>query len=176
MSAHSGGLTRIVAVVDGDRKTISELVNKAAEKPDIWELKINKERKRRSLDANAYYWSLIDKLARALQTSKDELHEKMIEDYGSFKQRKDGGIAVFSIQADRDPHEITAYSKLIGRGYVGEKEFIHYAVLKGSSEMNSEEFSSLLDGLIFECKEQQIETLPTEEINKMKALLGGEDD
>ncbi len=174
ISAHAGGLTRLLAVVGGDRGIIAENVRQAKENPDKWELELRKVRKKRSLDANSYYWVLLEKLAQALRTTKDELHEIMLRDYGTFKRRADGGLAVFSLQAGHDPHDVTPYSRAFATGEVDGKEFIHYAVLKGSSEMNSEEFSVLLDGLIYECREQGIETLPPDEIARMKETLKNE--
>jgi hypothetical protein len=47
-----------------------------------------------------------------------------------------------------------------------------YLLLKGSHELNSKEFSILLDGIIADCKEQNIEVLPPAEIEKMKKMWG----
>ena len=46
-------------------------------------------------------------------------------------------------------------------------KFSAYLVLKGSSEYNSKEMATLLDGVISECKELEIETRPKEEIESM---------
>ena len=40
-------------------------------------------------------------------------------------------------------------------------------MLRGSSTYNTEEMSKLIDGLVSECKEQGIETLPPEELERM---------
>ena len=51
----------------------------------------------------------------------------------------------------------------------------HYRVymqLKGSSEMNSKEFSDLINALVSECKEQGIETLTPDEISHLEGLEG----
>ena len=42
-----------------------------------------------------------------------------------------------------------------------------YMMLKGSSEYNTKEMSHLIDGLVSECKEMGIETLPPEELERM---------
>lgn len=169
-SAHPGGYTMITAVVGGDRKIIADKAQRASEKPAEWEISIERKKKARSLDANAYYWQLITKLSGVLRTSKDELHEQMLQDYGVF--REIGGAPVtFTLRADIDPHEVTPYTKVIRTGEIGGKPAVMYGVLKGSSEMDSREFSTLLDGLISECKEQGIETLTPLEIERLKAAL-----
>lgn len=43
---------------------------------------IKRFRRRRSLDANAYYWVLCTKLAGVLHTSNEEVHNEMLCSYG----------------------------------------------------------------------------------------------
>ena len=45
-------------------------------------LEIKRYRRKRSLDANAYYWVLIGKLAKALELSNPEAHNMMLCRYG----------------------------------------------------------------------------------------------
>ena len=52
------------------------------------------------------------------------------------------------------------------------KMYRTYLLLKGSHELNSKEFSILLDGIIADCKEQNIEVLPPAEIERMKKMWG----
>ena len=47
-------------------------------------------RKKRSLDANAYYWVLIEKIAKLNKTSKNVVHNIMLERYGTL-ERMEGG-------------------------------------------------------------------------------------
>jgi hypothetical protein len=41
-----------------------------------------KPTKKRSLTANAYYWAMLNKLARALGMPDSEVHERMLDEYG----------------------------------------------------------------------------------------------
>lgn len=45
-------------------------------------LKVVRWRKKRSLDANAYYWVLVGKIAGILKTSTTEVHNWMLSSYG----------------------------------------------------------------------------------------------
>lgn len=47
-----------------------------------------------------------------------------------------------------------------------------YMMLKGSSGYDTREMSHLIDGLVRECKEMGIETLPPEELERMMAEYG----
>lgn len=171
VTRHPGGLTRISAVTDGDIVQLARDAEKALSDPKHYRIEISKIKKKRSLDANAYYWELLDKLSRALRTSKDELHAIMLDRYGTLDYDASGAPKVFSIRNTKDPRDITPYSRPIGRGFANGKLFIHYAVLKGSGKMDSAEFAALLDGLISECKELGIETLPPAEIERLKEAM-----
>ena len=162
---HPGGLFRLTFVVSEERSRIFPLMEKVKE--GEWELDIKPKTKKRSMDANAYYWSLAEQLAKVLRTSVKEIHQKMLEDYGTMKTREDGRPIVFTLRADIDPKEVTKYTKILKVGEINGVKAIQYAVLKGSSEMNSKEFAALLDGLIYECKEAGIETLTPLELQEM---------
>ena len=167
LNNHPGGLAKVTAVVDADKSILGELVNKAAEHPDQYELTITKKKTKRGLTANAYYWVLTEKLAKALQTSKDDMHRELILRYGAFKTNEDGKPVVFSLAAGEDPCSVTPYARSFAEGMVNGKRFIHYIVLKGSSEMIADEFNTLIAGVVSECKEQGIETLTAKELAEL---------
>ena len=71
------------------------------------------------------------------------------------------------IKVDRNARHIiestVKYYKLLEET----EEYAEYLVLLGSSEMNTAQFSRLLNGVIQECEQQGIRTLEVEEIEKM---------
>lgn len=138
---------------------------KAAEKLKITAVKY---RKKRSLDANAYYWVILTKLAEKLETGKSELHNYMLREYGQIEKDDEGQSIIFSIKSDIDiSKRYDIYAKPIGTGTVNGKEFIHYVLLKGSHTYDSREMSVLINGLVYEAKLQGIETLPPDELERM---------
>lgn len=155
-----------IGVECSDLTTLAAMIANADE--GGWELTLSPKKKPRSLDANAYYWTLLDKLAHVLRTSKDELHAIILDRYGLLREREDGSITTFTIRSDIDPKEVTPYARALKHGEKNGKSFTIYGVLKGSSEMDSKEFSALLDGLISECKEQNIETMTPAELERLK--------
>lgn len=125
-------------------------------------LEIKKYRKMRSLDANAYYWTLVSKLATVLKTSNPEIHNRMLSLYG-FPECI-GGKSVFVTIPDTEEAEAqvaksTTYhlqpSSQIREGKDG-VVYRTYRILRGSSTYNTEEMSRLIDGIISECKDAGI--------------------
>lgn len=150
-----------------ERKSIFDNLDeiKTAEKLNI---KAVKHRKKRSLDANAYYWVILTKLAEKLNISKTELHNRLLQDYGQIEKDDSGQSIIFSIKSEIDiSRRYDIYAKPIGTGTVNGKEFTHYVLLKGSHTYDSREMSVLINGLIYEAKLQGIETLPPDELERM---------
>ncbi len=167
LNNHPGGLAKVTAVVAADKGVLGELISKAAEHPDQYELSVTKKKTKRGLTANAYYWVLTEKLAKAMQTSKDDMHRELMLRYGSYKTNEDGKPVVFSLAAGEDPCSVTPYARSFAEGMVNGKRFIHYIVLKGSKDLTSDEFNQLIAGAVSECKEQGIETLTAKELAEL---------
>lgn len=123
-------------------------------------------REKRSNDANAYMWSLLQKLADVLQTSKDELYLDILSEYGVFTH-----IIVKPHVVDRVKSEWRTVREL-GEVTVGGQTGIQLQCYFGSSTYNTKEMSVLIDGLVSECKKLGIETLPPDELNRMKKEWG----
>ena len=60
------------------------------------------------------------------------------------------------------------YYDVAGTSMLNNKEFTHYKVYKGSSEYDTREMSILIDGIVQEAKDLGVETLPPNEIEKLK--------
>ena len=155
--------------VEGNIQDIAAEINKTVGN-GRWEVKLSKVRNKRTLDQSGYYWHMVDELAMALRTSVQELHSELLDRYGVLRTTPDGEPVTFTIRADIDPHEVAKYVRVLQRGSIGGKQAIKYGVLKGSSELNTEEFSRLLDGLISECKEVGISTLTPKEIAELEGI------
>ena len=126
---------------------------------------IAKWRKKRSLDANAYLWVLCDKLAGVMRTSKDEVYELMLQRYGTFYLNDDGHPTTITVLSKVDMSRIEGHWKFYGTSEDG--KFTVYEMIKGSSKYDTAEMSKLLDGVIYECKEQGISTETNEELQRM---------
>lgn len=126
----------------------------------VFEVKEHKEK--RSLNANAYAWSLITKIADALRTSKEECYLEMLKRYGQSE--------IVSVLSQIDVSGYFKYYEPLATATLQGKEFTHYKIYKGSSEYDTREMSILIDGIVSEAKELGIETIPPKEIERLKTM------
>ena len=139
------------------------------------EVTFKKWREKRSLDANAYYWSLVAKIAESVKSSRPEIHNKLLRLYGTLEEI--GGKLVTLLLPDTEETEKKVEMKetyhLKPTSYLKEGKdgqmFRAYFLIKGSSEYDTKEMSTLIDGAISEAKELEIETIPPEEYERMMA-------
>lgn len=147
-----------------DAKQMCRLVEQA---PGKYQAEIKKAQKKRSLDANAYAWELIGKLADVLRKGKDEVYLELLKSYG-----QGGVVKIPDSQADSilriikywEPHE----------HLMPEATARYYRIWVGSSHYTTHEMSVFIDGIISECRQQEIDTRTPEEIALMKARWNDE--
>ncbi len=166
----SGNMTVILESRDMDIPVAVELSGL-----DALDVEIKKRRKRRSLDANAYYWQLLSKLAEASGISKNRAHNIMLSRYGQMEEY-DGHLVYVVVPDTPDGAEKALEAETyhikptsqVQKGADGTL-FRTYKMLRGSSTYDTKEMSHLIDGLVGECRELGIETLPPRELERMMA-------
>lgn len=133
-------------------------------------LKVSKYSEGRSLNANAYYWQLLTKLAGALKISNNYCHNVMLRRYGVLEEID--GMPMYCVIPDTDEAEKKADesetfhikpTSNVREGNDG-KMYRTYMMLRGSHEYTTAEFSRLVSGLVDECKQCGIETMTSEEL------------
>ena len=129
-------------------------------------VKVVKHRQKRSLDANAYLWVLLFKMADVLKTDKWEVYLEVLSRYGVFTH-----IIVKPNMVDKVKEEWRAVKEL-GEVTVNGKTGIQLQCYFGSSTYDTKEMATLIDGVVSEAKEMDIETLPPEELERMKQEWG----
>lgn len=153
----SGRLTLLFEPNEDFRETYEELKD-----CDKLSLEIKKYRAKRSLDANAYYWTLITKLATVLDTSNAEEHNKMLGLYG-YPEIIDGKHCLVVLPDTEDAwkkvmraeeYHLKPTSE-VREGNDG-KMYRTYVLLRGSRTYNTQEMARLINGLISECKDAKI--------------------
>ncbi len=147
----------------------NELMNilpQLKEKPYICEIKPFK--KRRSLDANAYFHVLIDKIAKATKRSVEEIKTQLVFDYGTIAKDERGLKAGFKALKDIPITQYFKYAKPIGECVENGKLFVKYLIYKETHTLDSSEMAQLIDGTIEEAKQLGIETLTPAELENLK--------
>lgn len=130
----------------------------------VYSVEIKEYKRKRSLNANDYFWSLCGKLGNELRVSKEEMYIELLERYGQFE--------VASVLSHIDVTHYFKYFKEVGKSKLNGKEFTHYRVFKGSSEYDTREMSILIDGVVSECQDLGIETMTPNELERLKAMWG----
>ena len=126
---------------------------------DLFEVNIYKSK--RNKKQNDRYWTLLNKLAKKVKIGVGKLHFEMLKSYSVSYE--------ILIPEDIKIRGIEYYEKkstIIKNG----KKFTVYHVFTPSHELKTDEFAILLDGLIQECKQQDIDTRSPEEIERDKQL------
>lgn len=141
-------------------------------------VQIKRYKEKRSLDANAYYWTLLTKYAEVLKLSKPYAHNHILRQYGQL-ETYDGKHMIVYIpntldairKADSDEYVHLKPTSQVRMGNDGEM-YRAYKLLKGSSAYNTYEMAKLIEGLVSECRENDIETATPEELERMKEQWG----
>lgn len=128
-------------------------------------------RAKRSLDANAYFFVLADKLAEKLGTSKIEVYRECIKNIG-------GNSTVVCVKNSAVERLCSSW-QANGLGWCYEttqskiEGCTNVILYYGSSTYDTAQMSRLIDNVVQECKEQGIETMPPQELERLVQMWGG---
>lgn len=130
-------------------------------------------REKRSLNANAYFHALSDKLADATRMSKPECKNYLLYTYGQKWRDENGQLICIKTNAPRkdvmENKDFHAWDMKPSADGIP-----MYCLLRHSSSFDSREMSILIDGVIEECKTYHIETMTPRELAELKARWGEE--
>lgn len=145
-----------------------------AELFDTWQgkpVEIKQQRPRRSLDANAYAWVLLDKLAAKLGRTKAEVYREAIRSIGGVSET----VCVRDIAVDK----LIEGWQHNGLGWFADtmpskiKGCTNVVLYYGSSTYDTKQMSALIDAIVQDCKAVGVETLTPEQIAALNAAWGG---
>lgn len=151
--------------VNSAREMVDEL--KSLEKLS---LKIGKFKQKRSLDANAYCWTLIGKIAEKTKVPKEEVYREAIRGIG-------GNYDVVCIKENAADSLRSAWERN-GIGWQTEVMLskldgcTNVLLYYGSSTYDTEQMSRLIENILQDCKALGIEVKPQEEIDSLLKKWG----
>lgn len=117
-------------------------------------------KKKRSLDANAYFWVLCDKIAKRLGSDKWTIYLLQLSKYGVFADLE---VKTQALQMLRDKFR---YVEVLQENEESCKVRCYF----GSSTYNTHEMSDLLNGTVGDAEGLGIETITPAEKERMLAL------
>lgn len=144
--------------------TIEQVIQYLFKQDKTKQYEVKEYKKKRTLNANNYFWELTTQLANVLRLDKEELYFTLLQRYGQSE--------MVSVLENIDVKPYFKYYSEAGESILNGKKFKHYKVYKGSSEMDTKEMSILIEGLVDECKQQDIETRTPAEIKSLLESWG----
>lgn len=132
-------------------------------------IKLSKYRARRSLDSNAYFHVLCDKLRQKLNISMAECKNNLITSYGQIEYIEPGKAFIYKTNAKPEwmCQQEYIHMELIK---IGEDGAYWYRAYRGSHTYDTEEMSKLIKGTVEEAVAQGIEVATPDEIAHMQQL------
>lgn len=133
-------------------------------KPGDYDITIR--RKKRSLDANAYCWVLIGKIAEAVRLTPTEVYMREI--------REIGGTSEIVCVTEKALNRLVSIWETKGLGWQAETfpskvpGCVNVRLFYGSSQFDTHQMSVFIDHLIQEAKALDIETLSPRELSLLK--------
>lgn len=128
-----------------------------------YELTIKEIRKHRSLSANAYAWVLMQKMAEELGITKEEVYRQNVQSYGTFSCIIMRDDAVDSFRKMWESNGLGWQIEILD-GTFGFTDVLAYP---GTSTYDSKQMGRFIDGLVQDCKDLGIETLPPDQLAAM---------
>ena len=131
---------------------------------------IKQWRERRSLDANAYCWVLLDKLAAQRGISKLDAYREAI--------RGIGGVSDTICATEKAAPKLVESWSHNGIGWFAETMpskidgCVNVILYYGSSTYDTKQMSSLIDHIVQDCKAVGIETKPPHELAALEQAWG----
>lgn len=122
--------------------------------------------KPRSLDANAYFWTLCDQLAKVTGQSKTDIYRSCIKEIG--------GVSDIVCVKEKAADKLISGWCSNGIGWMAERMeskllgCVNVILYYGSSTYDSRQMSRLIDLIVQECKQQDIETKTERELSLLK--------
>ena len=131
---------------------------------------IKQYRAKRSKDANAYMWTLCEKLADNQGITKNEVYRKAVREVGTFRD--------FPDMASKEAEMLCADWERLGTGwqteivdYMPDGERLLIRCYYGSSQYDSAQMSRLIDYIVQDCKAVGIETMTPAELERLYASM-----
>ena len=131
----------------------------------VIDIELKEYKEKRSLNANAYCWTLIGKIAEGIGNTKEEVYREYIRNKGIYR--------IVTIDKKAAPTFIKLWTDK-GLGWICETSETNIAGLidvvayYGTSSYNTKQMASFIDYIVQEAKALNIETLTPGELQLLK--------
>lgn len=135
-----------------------------------YKLEVKELKEKRSLNSNSYAWTLLDKLAEKLRLPKTEIYRSYIKEIG--------GNSYLVCCINKAVEDLCQDWSAKGIGWLTELEpskiegCTNVRLYYGSSQYDTKQMSRLIELIVQDCKENDIETLTPDELERMNEEWG----
>ena len=135
-------------------------------------IEVKEKKKKRSLDANAYFWALTDELAKKLNKPKTDIYREYIKEIG--------GVSDTLCMLDKAVDKFCERWASMGIGYQTDRiqskleGCTNIIAYYGSSTYDTSQMSRLIDMAVQDCKQFGIPTYDREELDRLVQEWGVE--
>jgi hypothetical protein len=167
--SYATGKPLLTLEVNEDKSTLQNMYEELGG-ADRLSIKIGKFTKKRSLDANAYCWTLISRLAEKLNIPKTDIYRSAIREIGGNSDTV--CVQDKAVQSLRDGWERN------GIGWMTEtmpskiEGCTNVVLYYGSSTYDTAQMSRLINIIVEDCRLQGIETKSKEELDSLLGRWG----
>lgn len=130
-------------------------------------VELKKYRKKRSIDANNYFWKLLQEICELAELDVIEEYKRRVKELRIFRQFKIEKDNIKTFEKIWSAQGIAWFCEIFDTEIIGDTEFKIINAYYGSSSFNSKQMSRLINELVQDCQACGIETKPKEEIESL---------
>lgn len=165
-----GKLYLWVEVPERLKNTIQQFIFGLTDK--IYNVVIEEYIEKRSLNANAYFHVLVNKIAEHQNISESETKINLVLEYGAIMRDENGDKVGIKIPSSVNVNTIYKYAKWFDKRIENNREFDCYIVYEHTHKLDKKQMARLIDGAVYEAQQLGIETMTPEQLERLKANWG----
>lgn len=174
------------------RGTALELIRELTSSDPEQQWELTEVKKKRSRDANSYFWVLVNKIAKKQRISDIEVHDRFLSENRVYYMNSGGGID-WKVSCE-EPNQYGLIREYVGSEceyYINSGMVVSlqkddgnvckfkdgedvkgtvYWHIQGTHQMNSKDMSRILSSVVYEAEQLGIEVLTPNEIAHLNAL------
>ncbi len=147
--------------------TIEQIIQYLFKQDKTKKYEVKEVKKKRSINANNYFWKLLQELCELQNLDTIEEYKKRVKELGIFRRFRIETRDVKTFKIMWQDKGIAWFCEIADTEYIGNIEFKIINAYYGSSSFNSKQMSRLIDGVVQDCQAVGIETKPKAEIDSL---------
>lgn len=144
--------------------TIEQVIQYLFKQDKTKKYEVKEVKKKRSINANNYFWKLLQELCELQDLDAIEEYKKRVKELAIFRRFRIETKDVKTFEIMWQDMGIAWFCEIADTEYISNVEFKIINAYYGSSSFNSKQMSRLIDGVVQDCKAVGIETKSEAEI------------